>query len=95
MSVIQCCCFFQDAKEIPTEFLDQLLVLVELLQSLNVHVGQVSGFGLIAVLLVSQDAHRELGPGEGLQPAWSTGTLQTPNADQPASNPSMFTDHLK
>lgn len=55
-------------SQLLTELLDQLLVLVELLQSLDVHVGHVSSFGLVTVLLVSQDAHRELGPGESLQP---------------------------
>lgn len=52
-----------------TELLDQLLVLVELFESLDVHVWQVSGFGLITVLLVSQKTHGELRPGESLQPA--------------------------
>lgn len=51
-----------------TEFLDHLLVLVEFLEGLNVHVGHVGSFSLVTMLLVSQDAHRELGPGEALQP---------------------------
>lgn len=45
-----------------TQLLHQLLVLVELLQSLYVHVRDVNRFGLIAVLLVPQQADRELGP---------------------------------
>ena len=52
-----------------TEFLDQLLVFVEFFESFNVHVWHVSSFGLVAVLLVSQDAHGELWSGQSLQPA--------------------------
>lgn len=53
-----------------TKLLDQLLVLVELLESLNVHVRKVSSFGFITVLLVSQNTDGELGPGESPQPAY-------------------------
>lgn len=53
-----------------TKLLDQLFVLVELLESLNVHVRQVSSLGLITVLLVSQNADGELRPGESPQPAY-------------------------
>lgn len=56
-------------NQLRTELLDQFLVLVELLESLDVHVWQLGSFGLVTVLLVSQDAHRELWPGESLQPA--------------------------
>jgi hypothetical protein len=36
-------------------------------------VGDVHGLGLVAVLLVPQDAHGELGAGGGLKPAfWGT-----------------------
>lgn len=52
-----------------TKLLDQLLVLVELLESLNVHVRKFSSFGFITVLLVSQNTDGELGPGESPQPA--------------------------
>merc|ERR1711894_573502 len=38
-----------------SQFLDQLLVLVELLQSLDVHTGQVVSLSLITMLLISQD----------------------------------------
>lgn len=55
-----------------TQFLDHFLVLVEFLEGFNVHVGQLCSLGLITMLLVSQDAHRELGPGGGLQ---STGVI--------------------
>lgn len=59
-----------DASPPPlTQLLHQLLVLVEFLQSLYVHVRDVNGLGFIAVLLIPQQAHRELGPGGGLQPA--------------------------
>lgn len=57
-------------KKLCTELLDQLLVLVELLESLNVHVRKVSSFGFITVLLVSQHTDGELGPGESPQPAY-------------------------
>lgn len=57
-------------NQLRTELLDQFLVLVELLESLDVHVWQLGSFGLVTVLLVSQDAHRELWPGESLQPAY-------------------------
>lgn len=57
--------------EFHTKLLDQLFVLIQLLESLNVHMWQFSSFGLIAVLLVSQDADRELWPGERLQPGYS------------------------
>ena len=40
-----------------TQLLDEFLVLVELLQSLDVHEGQVVGLGLVAMQLVAQDAH--------------------------------------
>lgn len=51
-----------------TELLDKLFVLVELLESLDVHVRQICSFSLVTVLLVSQDAHGELWPGQSLQP---------------------------
>lgn len=54
--------------QLHTKLLDQLFVLVQFLQSLNIHVWQISSFGLIAMLLVSQDAHREFWPRESLQP---------------------------
>ena len=63
MSLVSC-------SKLRTELFDQLLVLVELLESLNVHVWHVGSFGLITVLLVSQDTHRELWPGQSLQPAF-------------------------
>lgn len=61
---------FVQRKKLCTELLDQLLVLVELLESLNVHVRKVSSFGFITVLLVSQHTDGELGPGESPQPAY-------------------------
>lgn len=56
--------------QLRTELLDHFFVLVELLESLDVHVWQLSCFSLVTVLLVSQDAHGELWPGESLQPAY-------------------------
>ena len=47
----------QSTSKCFTQFLDQFLVLVELLEGLDVHVGHVGGFSLITMLLVSQDAH--------------------------------------
>merc|ERR1711879_921812 len=46
-----------------SQFLDKLLVLVELLEVVLVHAGQVVGLGLVAVNLVTQDAHLHLGLG--------------------------------
>jgi len=43
------------------ELLDQLLVLVHLLQRLLVHAGDTIGGGLIAMLLIAEDADGELG----------------------------------
>lgn len=61
---------FVPSKKRCTKLLDQLLVLVELLESLNVHVRKFSSFSLIAVLLVSQNTDGKLGPGERPQPAY-------------------------
>lgn len=58
----------RDSYALHTELLNKLFVLVQLLQSLDVHVWQVSSFRLIAVLLVSQNAHGEFWPWESLQP---------------------------
>lgn len=57
------------SRSLLTELLDQLLVLVELFKSLDVHVWHVSSFSFVTVLLVSQNTHGELGPWESLQPA--------------------------
>lgn len=57
-------------EKLCTELLDHLLVLVELLESLNVHVRKFSSFGFITVLLVSQNTDGELGPGQSPQPAY-------------------------
>lgn len=67
-------------RQLHTKLLDQLFVLVELLKSLDVHVWQFSGFGLVTVLLVSQDAHRELWPGESLQPAHQQNSSTPPSS---------------
>lgn len=45
----------------PTQLLDKLLILVQLLQGLNVHVGKVIALGLVTMHLVSQDAHLHTG----------------------------------
>ena len=50
------------------QVLHLLLVLVQLLQVVGGHAGQVLALGLIAVGLVSQDAHAELLAGNVLQP---------------------------
>lgn len=50
------------------QLLHQLLVLVELLQSFGVHEGHVVGLGLVAMLLVTEDAHLHLWPRNELQP---------------------------
>lgn len=50
------------------QFLHQLLVLVEFLQSFSVHVGNVIGLGLVAMLLVTEDADLHLWPRNVLQP---------------------------
>lgn len=71
-------CFFlsftdkeqHESRFLRTKLFDELLVFVELLESLDVHVWHVGSFGLVAVLLVSQNAHGELGPWESLQPAY-------------------------
>lgn len=57
-----------DSYPLHTELLNKLFVLVQLLQSLDVHVWQISSFSLIAVLLVSQNTDREFWPWESLQP---------------------------
>lgn len=57
-----------DSYALHTELLNKLFVLVQLLQSLDVHVWQIRSFSLIAVLLVSQNAHGEFWPWESLQP---------------------------
>jgi len=46
------------------EFLDQLFVLVHLLQRFLVHARDSVGGGLIAMLLIPQNANGELGPGD-------------------------------
>lgn len=50
------------------QLLHQLLVLVELLESVGVHAGEAVGLGLVAMLLITQDADGELGTGSVLQP---------------------------
>ena len=56
-----------------TQLLDQFLILVEFLQSLDVHVGDIHSLGLITMLLVPQNTHGKLGAGSGLKPAfWGT-----------------------
>lgn len=50
------------------QFLNQLLVLVQLLQSFGIHELDAVGLGLIAMLLVTQNAHLHLGTGDVLQP---------------------------
>lgn len=57
-----------DLYSLHTELLNKLFVLVQLLQSLNVHVWQIGSFSLITVLLVSQNAYGEFWPWESLQP---------------------------
>ena len=52
----------------PTQLLDELLVLVQLLESLNIHARQFVGLGFITMLLISKDAHPHLGLGDGPQP---------------------------
>lgn len=59
---------YQDSYPFHTELLNKLFVLVQLLQSLNVHVWQIGSFSLVAMLLVSQNAYGEFGPWESLQP---------------------------
>lgn len=51
-----------------TQLLHQLLIFVELLQSFYIHVRDVDCFGLITVLLIPQQTHREFGPWRRLQP---------------------------
>lgn len=51
-----------------TELLDELLVLVQLLQRLAVHARDVVGLGLVAMLLISEDANGELGSRDVLEP---------------------------
>ena len=51
-----------------SQSLDLLLVLVQLLQVVGGHAGQVLALRLVAVGLVSQDAHAELLAGNVLQP---------------------------
>ena len=50
------------------QVLHLLLVLVQLLQVVGGHAGKVLALGLVAVGLVSQDAHTELLAGNILQP---------------------------
>ncbi|TNN82874.1 hypothetical protein EYF80_006831 [Liparis tanakae] len=61
----------QPRAEDTRDLLDQRLRGQEgiLLESLDVHVWQLSNFGFVTMLLVSKDAHGKLGPGESLQPA--------------------------
>lgn len=58
----------QEGVVLLRQLLHQLLVLVQLLQSLGIHEGHTGGLGLIAMLLVSQNAHLHLGLGDVLQP---------------------------
>ena len=53
------------------QVLHLLLVLVQLLQVVGGHAGKVLALGLVAVGLVSQDAHAELLAGNVLQPKGS------------------------
>ena len=50
------------------QFLHQLLVLVEFLQSFGVHVRNIIGLGFVAVLLVTEDANLHLWTRNELQP---------------------------
>ena len=50
------------------QLLDQFLILVEVLQCLSVHVGDIHSLGLITMLLLPQDTHGELGAGSRLKP---------------------------
>jgi hypothetical protein len=47
-----------------TEFLDKLLVLVQLLERLHVHHCDSKGGGLLAMLSISEHAHLHLGAGD-------------------------------
>lgn len=51
-----------------TQLLHKLLVLVKLLQSLGIHARKIVGIGLIAMLLISQDAYFHSRPGDVLKP---------------------------
>lgn len=51
------------------QLLHQLLVLVQLLQSLGIHEVDVVGLGFVAMLLIAKDAHLHLGTRNVLQPA--------------------------
>ncbi len=51
------------------QLLDELLLLVELLEIVGAHEVVSLGLGLVAVVLVTKDAHRELGPGHMAKPA--------------------------
>lgn len=57
-----------DSYPLHTKLLNKLFILVQFLQSLDVHVWQIGSFSLIAVLLVSQNAYGEFWPWESLQP---------------------------
>ena len=50
-----------------TELLHQLLVLVELLESLNIHGGVSGSLSLVNMLLVTEDADAQVGAGHVLQ----------------------------
>ena len=58
-----------------TQLLNELLVLVQLLQSLGIHAFDVVGLGFIAVLLVSQNADGHLRSGNIPEPHGSRETL--------------------
>ena len=58
----------QEGVVLSSQLLHLLLVLVQLLQVVGGHAGQVLALGLVAVGLVSQDAHAELLAGNVLQP---------------------------
>lgn len=58
----------QKPEIIPTQLLDKLLVLVQLLEGLHVHAGDAIGLGLVKMLLISKDAHGELGARDVPQP---------------------------
>lgn len=50
------------------QLLDQLLLLVQLLQVVGAHEGEPLLLGLVAMLLITKDADRELGPGNMAEP---------------------------
>jgi hypothetical protein len=57
-----------------TQFLNELLVLIQLLQSLGIHARDVEGVGLVAMLLISQHANVHLGSRNALEPEQVTRT---------------------